>query len=400
MSDAVCANDPPKTSALLRRIAAVFYAAAVALALPLWLFFVWYAATWTARLGLAALLGLTVCGFCALWAGRPKHWCSRRGRRALYVGLAASFLALGAIVALAPSGRAGGETLLAEHVFLKEFPSAFPRFAAANIVPEADQVCWGVALARWFDALLGGPKAARLRANTLAAYCELAGDAELRGLGSAMDFCYAPLLGGDPDTGHYVALVPRDRKGREKVLCLVFLHGSGGNFAAYWKVLAPLAREEGVALLFPSFGMGNWQRDGSAASVLAALDDATQRFRLDPENCFVAGLSNGGRGVTRAVALAPERFRGVVLISAVLEEGTIAEGLSQGGWKGTRVLLLHGQDDERVPWDYTFQRMRQLMDGGARMLAVPFPGQDHFLMFAMRENMADTIAKWMKEHTK
>jgi pimeloyl-ACP methyl ester carboxylesterase len=188
-----------------------------------------------------------------------------------------------------------------------------------------------------------------------------------------------------------VALVPAAPRAT-----LVFLHGSGGNFASYWYVLADLARRHDVAVICPSFGLGNWQRPGGVAAVFRALDHATRRYDLDGRPTYLAALSNGGRGATRVMAHSKgRRFRGVVLLSAVLEAGPLGRGVRRGAWRGKRVLVIHGTRDRRIPWGHVRTRLRLLRAGGAGVQVRAVRGEDHFLFFSRREQVIERVARWV-----
>jgi len=367
---------------------------AAALLVPLLgsLLALYWAETLLGRCAAAAPAIISACAMIAARYGWPWRF-RRRRRRALFaMAVAMALVMAGALVLAAPEGTGGDDGLVVEHVFVV---GGFRRHALSNIVPEADQVAMGIGLAGWLDPLLGSPKATRVRRLAMPLYESMAGDVAFREMGSVMGRAYAELRGRPPEAGHYVAVVPRTPMGVAPP-AVIFLHGSGGNFSVYWHVLARLARDHGIAVVCPSFGCGNWQREGGVAWALAAADDATARFRLDPGRMYVAALSNGGRGVTRLVAARPGRFRGVILISPVLEEAPIARGAEAGAWRGMRVLLFQGARDERVPMGQVREEYRRIESAGATGTPVIFAEENHFLFFSQRRAVLDRIASWVK----
>lgn len=315
-----------------------------------------------------------------------------RARRRWWVAAAAALaglVALAAFIPFAPQG-AGGEGTRVEHVFTRP-ETEFPRFALANIADEVDQIALGIALARWLDPHVDAPKAERIRRLTLPIYEAMGRDPDFADLGSVLNGAYGELWGKSPDTGHYVAMVPAN-----PAATVVFLHGSGGNFASYWHVLSPLARDRGIAVVCPSFGFGNWHREGGVEAVLRATDHAVERYGLDPDRLYLAALSNGGRGATRVVKAHPRRFRGIVLLSAVLEHDTIREGLWTNAWRGLPVLFIHGAADLRLPLSYTRERIDEIRRGGAHVTEMVLDGEDHFLLFSQRDAVVERIAGWIE----
>jgi len=349
------------------------------------------AVTWRGRglcLGCAAALGG------ALLAVRSGL--SRRRRAPWLCGIV-SLLGVAVVVPLvlsAPRGAGGDSRILVEHVFTRP-DGRFERGSLGNIVQEADQVALGIGLARLLDRFVDGRKATRIRQLTLPIYEDMARDPAFADMGSVMGFAYAELWGSAPKGGHYVAIAPGEAVAA-KPPTLVFLHGSGGNFASYWYVLSALTRERGIAVLCPTFGFGNWQKQGGVEAALAATDHAIERYGLDPKRVYLAVLSNGGRGATRVIAAYPGLFRGVVLISAVLEHRPIRAGVSKGAWRGLPILFIHGTDDLRIPIGHARDRVAELRDGGARVTEMVMDGEDHFLLFSQRQAVLDRLGAWIE----
>ncbi len=180
---------------------------------------------------------------------------------------------------------------------------------------------------------------------------------------------------------------------------LVFLHSSSGNFAAYWQALAPLSRRHGIALVFPSFGAGNWSRPGGVEAVLAARTAACERFALAPDRVFLAVISNGGLGVSAALGSEPATFRGVALIPAVVEETRLASAAATGALRGVPVLFVHGDADDRVPLAAVEPAIHRLETAGAAVTRSVFPGADHFVLFARLDEILVELSWWMCSQT-
>jgi pimeloyl-ACP methyl ester carboxylesterase len=215
-----------------------------------------------------------------------------------------------------------------------------------------------------------------------------------RVLGSSMGWAYADLLGLPYNVGHYYLYVPENRPPGH-LPAIVFLHGSYGNFKAYTWVWSKLAEELGFVILAPSFGIGNWRSPGGVESVSRAIQDAGSLIELDDRRIYLAGLSNGGLGISRLAAADRERYRGLIFISPVLATEIVDGPGFQEAWAGRPVLILTGEADERIPLSYVQERVERLQEGGVAVQFIPYPGEDHFLFFSQRELILEDIAKWL-----
>lgn len=271
----------------------------------------------------------------------------------------------------------------------------FPRYAISNIVPETEQINLGFVVMPYLDAIFTHEQARRVRGFTLDLYREMDRDPNFRVLGSAMGWAYADLFGQPYNVGHYYLYVPRNRPATP-VPAIVFLHGSMGNFKAYTWVWSSLAEELGYVIIAPSFGFGNWREPGGVDAVVKALADAQTVVELDENRLYLAGLSNGGLGVSLLADAAPERFRGLIFISPVMATEVVDHAAFQSAWAGHPVLIITGQADERVPVAYVSERARRLERGGVTVKSIVYPEEDHFLFFAQRERIVQDVSRWLR----
>jgi dipeptidyl aminopeptidase/acylaminoacyl peptidase len=177
---------------------------------------------------------------------------------------------------------------------------------------------------------------------------------------------------------------------------IVFLHGSVGNFKVYTWVLAELAEELGCVIIAPSFGFGMWDRPEGVGLVRDALADAGTLVTLDSGRLWLAGLSNGGLGVSQVANAMSERFRGCILVSPVISDAVANSADFQKKWAGRPMLVLTGEDDERVPVSTVRAQTESLRSGGVNVRFVTYAGEDHFLLFSRRQSVLKEIVGWLR----
>lgn len=179
-----------------------------------------------------------------------------RGRaRVAAVGTCAA-LSAGLVVGLyaaSPDGRPlAGSPLRSE--FLAT--ARYRRFAVAALLPEIDQVKLGTYVAPAFDPIIDVRQARHVRDVAMRHYRPMEADPEFAALGTVMPDAYE-----DRDAAHLYAYAPPHPVGR-RLPAVVFLHGSAGNFKVYFYIWKRFADEEGVIVVCPSFGFGNWDEPG------------------------------------------------------------------------------------------------------------------------------------------
>lgn len=298
---------------------------------------------------------------------------------------------LAGVVLTTPSGYPP-TTSLVQQRFSQQ--TQFPRYDISNIVPEAEQVNLGFWVMPFLDKRFTRRQAARVSVTTFDLYKKMENDPDFREMGSAMGWAYADLRHQPFDVGHYYLYVPKNRKSAA-LPAIVFLHGSAGNFKVYTWVWSQLAEELGYAIIVPSFGFGNWRGPGGESAVTKALADAQTVVQLDQNRIYLAGLSNGGLGVSLLAESAPERFRGLIFISPVMVTEQVDQPAFQAKWAGRPVLVLTGEADERIPLSYVTTRVENLAQGGVDVEYHTYPGEDHFLLFSQREPILQVISKWL-----
>ncbi|MBB5393362.1 MULTISPECIES: PHB depolymerase family esterase [unclassified Herbaspirillum] len=143
---------------------------------------------------------------------------------------------------------------------------------------------------------------------------------------------------------------------------IIALHGSGssGSLLARNTGLTEIAEAAGYMVAYPN-GTGltidarTWNSGGccgyaqmhkvdDVAFIRALIDKLVSEGLADRSRVYVAGLSNGGMLAYRLAAEAPELFKGVAVVSAVLDvpPETVKAGVP--------VLHIHGSDDPFIPF--------------------------------------------------
>ena len=330
--------------------------------------------------GLACLIGLS-------WAQtQARAWPWGLGLATL------AFTAIGLCVALVMQvspARSEGEAGL--HSYVVGDPDR--RDPGPGWLPELDQLKLGVTL---FTRLIPGmdrARARRVREVTMRLAREIQADPDARGLAPVTHQAAAELMGLNVKAGHYYAYVP-PRAPDERLGAIVFLHGNAGNFQVMPWAWKPLADRRRFAIIAPTFGFGFWGRGGVEA-VERARADALARQPIDPDRVYLAGLSDGGKGVTRTAAAHPDHYRGLVYLSPTMIPAELGAPAFSAAWRGRPILVFQGGADRSVRQSSVDPAVALLRSRGADVTYVTYPTEDHFLFFARRDDVFRRLEGWM-----
>ena len=219
------------------------------------LLFLFLGATLKGRsVGLSAVIlgGVLYCSV-GYW---NRKWFKRIRGRFYAVLLPISLLLYVVPMIFAPSGEKTGGCV--RNCFLHG-QGRFSRYSPWNVIPEIDQLKVGVCLLPFGDPYVDFAKASRMRSLLLPIYDEMDGDADFRALGSALNMAYRELFHMEFHTGHYYLFLP-DTTIDEKLPCVIFLHGLGGNIKPCLWVLSRLSKQKKCIVIAPTFGLGNWNK--------------------------------------------------------------------------------------------------------------------------------------------
>ena len=360
--------------------------------LLLGLLFLLFAVTCRGRcVGLSVVLLASVL-FCTVGYWNRKWF--KRHRRRFYAVLIPTSLALLLIpVILAPNGR-GAEDGHVRNCFLRG-RGKFRRYSPWNVIPEVDQLAVGTTLVPLFDPYVDFAKGRKMRSLQLSAYDEMRQDAAFGRLGSVMGTAYRELLHVEFRTGHYYLFLPQAPQG-ERLPCLVYLHGLGGNHKSHFWVLTRISQKLNCAVIAPSFGMGNWDKPGGAELAVDVAREAVDKFPLDPDRLFLLGYSNGAIGVTRAAVNAPGLFKGLIYLSPVTEDELFYAPEFQDHCADYSILLLHGGQDRRIPRDLVERTAATLGRLGCDARLKVYDHEDHHLFLSQQEAVLDDLIECIK----
>jgi pimeloyl-ACP methyl ester carboxylesterase len=132
---------------------------------------------------------------------------------------------------------------------------------------------------------------------------------------------------------------------------------------------------------------------------LAALDDVAAITEIDQKRIYLAGISNGGLGVSQLAEAAPGRFRGLIFISPVMATEIVESKTFLETWRGRPVLVISGEADRRISISYVNQRVTTLQKGGVAVTDITYSNEDHFLFFSQPANVLADIATWLQVYS-
>jgi phospholipase/carboxylesterase len=120
-------------------------------------------------------------------------------------------------------------------------------------------------------------------------------------------------------------------------------------------------------------------------SVLALVDHAIEHYPVDIERVAILGFSQGGGVAARVALAAPERFKGVALLSTSTDEerGGPMEAPS-GGVGNLAALVQHGSNDATIAIAEAFATLMRLQTLGLK---------PEFQQFAMQHEVTAESAK-------
>ena len=173
----------------------------------------------------------------------------------------------------------------------------------------------------------------------------------------------------------YLLHLPKGYKSQESWPLVLFLHGAGerGSDLELVKVhgppkLASQGKDFPFILISPQCPKDTrWE----PLRLLALVDDACERYRVDPERIYVTGLSMGGFGAWELAAYAPERIAAIVPIC----------GGGKTYWakslRSVPVWAFHGVRDKAVPLQYSVDMVEAVRKEKGEAKLTIYPEAEH-----------------------
>lgn len=261
--------------------------------------------------------------------------------------------------------------------------------ADASVAVENDFVGLAVDVVTRLNPLLTRNQAATIRVTLAEDLDAMAERPELERLPSMLPWNLGMIL---PDRRQAFVYCPPHDKG-EKLPLVVVCHGHGGNPLVGCLPWADLADDLGFVVAFPTFGYGNWEHPAAAQAIVKCRRAVTDRFAVDETRAVLAGISQGGCGVTRGATVA--KWAGLVYVSPTMEVREFAADTAFAElWTGGPVLVAQGGKDINVKPKCVDAGVAALRAIGVAVTYVQDPDADHFYFFEKRDEFAEQFRAW------
>lgn len=208
----------------------------------------------------------------------------------------------------------------------------------------------------------------------------------------------------------HTAHVPPGEGPFPAILCL---HGWGASAHDLFS-LAPILHGGGAVVLCPQgplalidpehrvpVGYGWWDiqkgHDPEAfakavSEVSSFLDEAMERYPIDPRKIVAMGFSQGGVLAYDLALSDSSRFAALVALSSWLPDEVDAAIPSQPGLENFPALVIHGAEDPMIPLERAQQSREKLMARGVNVHYREYPMQHEISHEALTE-----LVRWLEE---
>jgi predicted esterase len=164
----------------------------------------------------------------------------------------------------------------------------------------------------------------------------------------------------------------------------------------YPLALRYFAEQLGIRIVMPTFSYGNWESPEALEIIAKLMEDLESDSYRDIRRIFLAGISQGGAGVSRAGAAMPERFAGLIYFSPTMELNIVESVEFKEAWRSRPILVLQGGQDWHVSVRKVNAAVDSMRNSGVKITFIFDPDEDHFFFFGQRDRLIDVVGKWME----
>ena len=130
----------------------------------------------------------------------------------------------------------------------------------------------------------------------------------------------------------------------------------------------------------------------AAASLRRFLDQACQRYPIDPRKIVAMGFSQGGVMATDLVLREPARFAGLIALSTWLPDVGAPPCSEPEALKNLPVLLMHGSRDPMIPLELARQARQKLLSLGMNVHY-----REHEMQHEISPEALQELVAWLEE---
>ncbi|KAF0248782.1 MAG: phospholipase/carboxylesterase [bacterium] len=140
---------------------------------------------------------------------------------------------------------------------------------------------------------------------------------------------------------------------KKKLPLLIVLHGEAENASNMFDICSATAKAHGVVLAAPQgeyvIGEGHYQwgrRLEAQEAVLKAIEQAKEKYSIDPEKIYLMGFSQGATYSLTIGLTNPERFAGIIAIAPRYLHRLVDKSLEKAKGRQIAVYLANGENDD------------------------------------------------------
>ncbi len=302
---------------------------------------------------------------------------------------------LGILVWRSPTGRTSQQSQLKS---VYKTSKSFNHFSPAWLIDESIQVRLGGILLPYLDAYTNRQQAKHFSKTFNTFYSELNRSKDFVEVGSALGEAYVDMLFSVKPVGHaYIYHPQTESDSQARYPVIVFMHGWLGNMKPYIWGWSKFSDQHKFVIICPTFRNGVWNGAESQEMVRWVESLIRQDPRCDSERIYVAGLSNGGTGVTQWATTLPNTYRGLIYISPVMA-GIESEKFTSA--VGSRpILVISGENDNRIPPAYLQENISKMKKIGLNVSSLFYSGTDHILILDSLDRLHSDLLRWIKNAT-